>query len=68
MISTVHKAKGREWRNVRISEDFTKSVKSVSGGANTLDISRSEARIFYVAITRAKECLDVDPKLLATFR
>lgn len=46
-VSTAHKAKGREWSTVRIDDDF-------------LDVepSDAEARLRYVATTRAKRHLD----------
>ena len=60
-VSTAHKAKGREWRSVRISDDFSASIDKNS------NISEEEARLFYVTITRAKERLSVDSTLLASF-
>ncbi len=60
-ISTAHKAKGREWESVRLSEDFS-SAENDSG-----KIPYSEARLFYVALTRAKNRLVVDPVLLDAF-
>lgn len=61
VISTAHKAKGREWLSVRIANDFSSS-RTEEGL-----IPASEARLFYVAITRAKERLSIDPELLASF-
>jgi Superfamily I DNA and RNA helicases len=60
-LSTAHKAKGAEWRSVRIADDF--SANSSDGEP----ISESEARLFYVAITRAKEILSISPTLLSAF-
>jgi superfamily I DNA/RNA helicase len=65
-ISTAHKAKGLEWRSVRLSEDFIKSVSNAV--AKDEMIPESEARLFYVALTRARECVDVDQKALSVFR
>lgn len=61
VISTAHKSKGREWQSVRIADDFSSS--------HTEDgrIPAPEARLFYVAITRAKERLSIDSQLLAAF-
>ena len=61
ILSTAHKAKGREWTSVRLADDFS-SVKSESGR-----IPYSEARLFYVAMTRAQETLVVDPVLVTAF-
>ena len=61
VVSTAHKAKGREWKSVRLSEDFA-SAELENGR-----IPYSEARLFYVAMTRAEERLVVDPALLHAF-
>ncbi|MBM7052318.1 UvrD-helicase domain-containing protein [Streptomyces durocortorensis] len=61
-VSTAHKAKGREWAHVRIATDFTpppdtdevdSSGRSVPG-----PVKESEARLAYVAVTRARRHLD----------
>jgi hypothetical protein len=62
IISTAHKAKGREWDSVRLSSDF---VSSRPDRPPTLD--DAECRLFYVAMTRAKKHLDVAPETLAAF-
>lgn len=62
ILSTAHKAKGCEWDAVRIAEDFS-SVVDESG-----QISESEGRLFYVAITRAKTKLVIDPVLLRSYQ
>ena len=61
VISTAHKAKGRQWPSVRIADDFA-GVQTETGA-----IPAEEARLFYVAITRAQERLVVAPALLAGF-
>ena len=61
ILSTAHKAKGREWDAVRIAPDFASSRLGPDPGA------ASEVRLFYVAMTRAKRTLIVDPEVLATF-
>ncbi len=61
IISTAHKAKGREWDSVRIADDFAFSQ------SETGRIPYSEARLFYVAITRAQKKLVVDPVLVSAF-
>lgn len=61
ILSTAHKAKGREWDSVRIGEDF------LSSRTQTNRVPFSEARLFYVAMTRAKRRLVVNPNLISTF-
>ena len=56
-ISTVHVAKGLEWTHVRISPDF-RPPKFDKETSKIIPISREEAMILYVAITRAKRHLD----------
>lgn len=62
IVSTAHKAKGREWDNVKIADDFT-SIVNEEGL-----VPAEETRLFYVAITRAKKRLVVDPGVLASFQ
>lgn len=63
VVSTAHKAKGREWASVRISEDFTEPVdpEETDENGNPLpgDIDDAEARLAYVAVTRARHQLDI---------
>ena len=53
-ICTAHKAKGLEWKNVEISDDFIYQDKKTS-----LSIAKEELRLLYVACTRAQEILDI---------
>jgi superfamily I DNA/RNA helicase len=62
VLSTAHKAKGREWDSVRLAADFASSRTDADQAVN-----EAETRLFYVAMTRAKEILAVDPTLLASF-
>jgi hypothetical protein len=62
VLSTVHKAKGREWDSVRLAPDFLSSKPSVKEPN-----PQAEARLFYVAMTRAKRYLFIEPEMLATF-
>lgn len=61
-VSTAHKAKGREWRSVRIADDFTppKDTDQVDskGKAVPGPVDGAEARLAYVAVTRAQHHLD----------
>ncbi len=61
ILSTAHRAKGREWASVSIADDFA----SMQDDAGRIPVS--EARLFYVAITRAKETLCVNTQLLSAY-
>jgi superfamily I DNA/RNA helicase len=52
IATTAHKAKGREWDHVRISNDFTAPEEGE-------EPSRPELMLAYVAVTRAKLTLDL---------
>lgn len=56
VVSTVHKVKGREWEQVRISSDFDSMVQRET--RNPTGPSRESLMLYYVAVTRAKELLD----------
>lgn len=62
-ISTSHKAKGRQWGSVRIADDFTpprdSGKQDVNGRPIPGPIDEAEARLAYVAITRARYRLDL---------
>jgi superfamily I DNA/RNA helicase len=51
VLSTAHKAKGREWNKVTLGDDFMPSFG---------DAQAEELRLLYVACTRAKRELDID--------
>ena len=52
VLSTVHKAKGREWASVRLENDFFHP--------DSKRYSDEETNLLYVAVTRAQKILDVD--------
>ncbi|MFI7388677.1 UvrD-helicase domain-containing protein [Streptomyces sp. NPDC049813] len=52
VVSTVHKAKGREWNRVRIGTGFTPLDDTPRV------VHPSTARLIYVAVTRARHLLD----------
>jgi hypothetical protein len=56
VVSTVHKAKGREWDTVRIHNDFPEPKEDEATGIKV--VSRTDAMLAYVAVTRAKLVLD----------
>jgi DNA helicase II / ATP-dependent DNA helicase PcrA len=71
-LTTVHKAKGREWREVYIyrfvdgkwgnirSWDLIKIPKQIlKFGEDEVDPNEEERRLFYVALTRAKEKVNI---------
>lgn len=56
-VSTGHKAKGREWNTVRIADGFYDDPgEDGDGRANLID--EANARLSYVAVTRARARLD----------
>ena len=55
IVSTAHKAKGREWDSVRIGPDFREPVNE---DGTPSDPVKSECNLAYVAVTRAKLQLD----------
>lgn len=60
-VSTAHKAKGAEWDCVQLANDF------LAEGQTPDEICEAEARLFYVAMTRAKTKLVVEPSLLSAY-
>jgi broad specificity phosphatase PhoE len=56
VVSTAHKAKGREWPRVRIHSDFRAPKPDQKTGHILLP--KEEGRLAYVAVTRAREVLD----------
>lgn len=62
LLSTAHKAKGREWDAVRLTPDFW-SRRLSPGHPDAM----AEVRLFYVAMTRARRVLSVDPEMLGAF-
>jgi hypothetical protein len=68
VISTAHKAKGREWAKVRLMDDFLRSLpgqRQPQDGRSKNAHDPAEVRLFYVALTRAKEAIDVPPTVLS---
>lgn len=58
VVSTAHKAKGREWPTVRIHSDF-RAPKPDPETGNVL-LPKEEGRLAYVAVTRARQVLDCE--------
>lgn len=65
VVSTAHKAKGREWSSVALMDDFLKSQNAKANSAEERKRqTAAELRLLYVALTRAKEELVVPEELL----
>ncbi|MFE6624879.1 UvrD-helicase domain-containing protein [Streptomyces sp. NPDC057740] len=62
-VSTAHKAKGREWPTVKIADDFPPPPDSDQhddrGRPISEPVSETDARLAYVAVTRARSRLDL---------
>ncbi|MGN5633243.1 UvrD-helicase domain-containing protein, partial [Streptomyces sp. AC154] len=61
-ISTAHRAKGREWNRVRIASDFREPAsqeRDLEGNPLPGPINLDDARLAYVAVTRARQHLDL---------
>jgi superfamily I DNA/RNA helicase len=56
LVSTVHKTKGLEFETVEISGDFPEPKPNQDGSQG--EITRDEAMLYYVAVSRAKSGLD----------
>lgn len=54
VISAVHRAKGLEWKRMKVADDFRFRMID---GRPTLD--EDEMRLLYVAVTRAQHVLDI---------
>lgn len=61
VLTSGHRSKGREWDSVEICDDFG-DLADHEGR-----IPYSGGRLFYVAVTRAKTRLIIDPSLLESF-
>lgn len=62
-VSTAHKAKGREWSTVKIGDDFPppKDTDQLDAKGQPVPepITDTDARLAYVAVTRARHRLDL---------
>ncbi len=67
-VSTAHKAKGRQWSRVRIFDDFFNSKATTGddvGNSQSAKLAwEAEIRLLYVALTRAKDALEVPDSML----
>ncbi|OHV03712.1 UvrD-helicase domain-containing protein [Mycobacterium talmoniae] len=59
IVSTAHKAKGREWNSVKIADDYPEPRQNGGGDpGGEGGIPRTDAMLAYVAVTRARCRLD----------
>src|SRR4051812_13965046 len=66
MWALAHKAKGREWARVRLMDDFLRSrPRQTNERHDKKHDDAAELRLFYVALTRAPEKLEIAPELMA---
>lgn len=65
VVSTAHKAKGREWDTVELTDDFLPSRPDPVTEQPKVD--PSELRLFYVALTRAKVAVELSSNMLDQF-
>lgn len=66
ILSTAHKSKGREFPDVRLGQDFP--VPSPKLNDETKPFEPEEARLAYVAVTRAKRSLQGHSELVGAYR
>jgi superfamily I DNA/RNA helicase len=65
VISTAHKAKGREWDNVCVVDDFTVVKKDDKG--QEIGFDEEELRLLYVALTRGRLSVQIPTALASRF-
>jgi F-box protein 18 (helicase) len=62
LLATTHKAKGFEFKRVKMKDDFTDFFEEKDKRKFPETIPRDEINLYYVAATRAKECLQLNRK------
>jgi hypothetical protein len=74
VCSTAHKAKGREWNFVRVDPDFDAALiraaqakHSLDGGGGHNNSFEAEARLLYVAMTRARRAVHLPKGVMSLF-
>ncbi|EMH2848262.1 ATP-dependent helicase [Campylobacter jejuni] len=63
ILSTGHKSKGLEWNNVEIIDDFL-NIKQELEEREQITIAKEELNLLYVAVTRAKNSLNINKDYL----
>lgn len=59
VLATAHRAKGMEWKNVVLTDDFTELASRKGNDGQAVPPSPEEIHILYVALTRAMRGLQV---------
>jgi hypothetical protein len=68
ILSTAHKSKGREWKFVYLDSDFEKLLTTpLDSPTPTKHIEPEDARLLYVAMTRAAKAVEIPEKILKFF-
>jgi len=65
IVSTAHKAKGRQWKRVALAEDFAAISQEKSGKAQ---VDPAELRLLYVAMTRAQLEVELPHEVISHFK
>ena len=63
LFTTTHKAKGFEFKNVKLKDDFLDFFEEKNKRKFVESIPRDEINLYYVAVTRAKHRLHLNRKL-----
>ena len=63
LLATTHKAKGFEFKRVKLKDDFADFFEDKNKRRLPETIPRDEINLYYVAVTRAKERLQLNRKL-----
>jgi superfamily I DNA/RNA helicase len=59
VLSTAHKAKGREWDTVWLADDFPETIK-YDEASETWKVNRGERNLLYVAATRGMKHVHIN--------
>jgi F-box protein 18 (helicase) len=71
ILTTAHKAKGLEWENVKLADDFAdlfddsgQRLPLRAPDVHAKCVDKDEVNLYYVALTRAKRKLIINPELM----
>lgn len=64
LMTTAHKAKGLEWMDVVLTDDFTDMKAEKDNAGRLIPPEREEINLLYVAMTRALRGIAVHPSLM----
>ncbi|MES1927404.1 UvrD-helicase domain-containing protein [Salinisphaera sp. T31B1] len=65
VLTTAHKAKGAEWRNVVVMGDFDQTLNAENQYSLGVRAREEELNLLYVAVTRATENLNIQGEYLS---